>query len=88
MVGDSDAVSHSTGQRRDFTVVDSVAGAGELNSALIFYGCCIEACGLVVLPDYQSVVGVTVSECLDVGWRTWCWRRSRGFWLESASIVQ
>lgn len=72
MIGDGHAVSPSAGKRRDFTVVHSVAGAVESSSALILYGGCVEARGLVVLPDNQSMVGVTVSEGLDGGRRTRC----------------
>lgn len=70
IVGDGDVVCLSTGQRADFTVVDRVAGAVELIPALIHYGCCVEACGLMVLPHYESMVGITVSERLNICWRT------------------
>lgn len=70
VIADGDAVSLSTGQRGDFTVVECVAGAVEPSAAPVLYGRCVEARGPMVLPDYQSMVGVTVSVCLNVGWRT------------------
>lgn len=68
-MADSDVVSLSTGQIVDFTVADCVAGAVEPIPTLILYDCCVVACGRMVLPDYQSLVGIAVSERLNVGWR-------------------
>lgn len=66
----SDVVALPTGRRDDFAVVDRVAGAVELSAALILHGCGVEAGALTVLPDYQGMVGVAVSEGLNVGWGT------------------
>lgn len=77
IIGDRDIVHLSTGQSGELAVVDCVAGAVEPVPTLVLQRGCEVACRLVVLPLYESSVGLTVYYRLDGLWGTWSWRKGK-----------